>query len=48
VPNLYRDIARYPATFLIDRQGHLQPAPGPDHPFEELEAAVERLLNAGS
>ncbi len=48
VPNLYRDIARYPATFLIDRQGRLQPAPGPDHPFEELQAAVERLLNAGS
>ncbi len=48
VPNLYRDIARYPATFLIDRQGRLQPAPGPDHPFEELQAAVERLLKAGS
>lgn len=48
VPNLYRDIARYPATFLIDRQGRLQPAPGPDHPFEELQADVERLLKAGS
>jgi peroxiredoxin len=48
VPSLYRDIARYPATFLIDRQGRLQPAPGPDHPFEELQAAVERLLKAGS
>ena len=48
VPNLYRDIARYPATFLIDRQGRLQPAPGPDHPFEELQAAVDRLLKAGS
>ena len=48
VPSLYRDIARYPATFLIDRQGRLQPAPGPDQPFEELQAAVQRLLNAGS
>ncbi len=48
VPNLYRDIARYPATFLIDREGRLQPAPGPDHPFEELQAEVERLLKAGS
>jgi len=48
VPNLYRDIARYPATFLIDRQGRLQPAPGPDHPFEELQAEVEGLLKAGS
>ena len=48
VPNLYRDIARYPATFLIDRQGRLQPAPSPDQPFEELQAAVDRLLKAGS
>jgi peroxiredoxin len=48
VPNLYRDIAKYPATFLIDRQGRLQPAPGPDRPFEELQAAVDRLLNASS
>ena len=48
VPKLYRDIARYPATFLIDRQGHLQPAPSPDKPFEELQTAVGRLLDAGS
>jgi peroxiredoxin len=48
VPNLYRDIARYPAIFLIDRQGRLQPAPGPDQPFEKVEAAVEALLNNGS
>jgi peroxiredoxin len=48
VPSLYRDIARYPATFLIDRQGRLQPAPGPDQPFEELQTAVDRLLKAGS
>jgi thiol-disulfide isomerase/thioredoxin len=48
VPNLYRDIARYPATFLIDRQGRLQPAPGPDQPFEELQAAVDHLLKTGS
>ena len=48
VPSLYRDIARYPATFVIDRQGNLQPAPGPDQPFEELEAEVERLLKESS
>ena len=48
VPNLYRDIARYPAIFLIDRQGRLQPAPGPDQPFEKVEAAVEALLKSGS
>jgi peroxiredoxin len=48
VPNLYRDIARYPAIFLIDRQGRLQPAPGPDQPFEKVEAAVDALLNSAS
>ena len=48
VPSLYRDIARYPAIFLIDRQGLLQPAPGPDQPFEKLEAAVDALLHNGS
>lgn len=44
VPSLYRDIARYPAIFLIDRKGRLQPAPGPDQPFEKVEAAVDALL----
>jgi peroxiredoxin len=48
VPNLYRDIARYPAIFLIDRQGRLQPAPGPDQPFAKVEAAVDALLATGS
>ena len=45
VPNLYRDIARYPAIFLIDRSGRLQSAPGPDQPFEKLEAVVDVLLS---
>jgi thiol-disulfide isomerase/thioredoxin len=48
VPNLYRDIARYPAIFLIDRLGRLQPAPSPDQPFEKVEAAVDALLNNDS
>lgn len=48
VPSMYRDIARYPAIFLIDRNGRLQPAPGPDQPFDKVEAAVDDLLNAGS
>jgi peroxiredoxin len=48
VPNLYRDIARYPAIFLIDRRGKLQPAPSPDQPFEKVEAAVDALLKSGS
>ena len=47
VPNLYRDIARYPAIFLIDRKGQLQPAPGPDQSFEKVEAAVDGLLKTG-
>jgi thiol-disulfide isomerase/thioredoxin len=45
VPNFYRDIARYPAIFLVDRRGKLQPAPGPDQPFANVEAAVDALLN---
>jgi thiol-disulfide isomerase/thioredoxin len=44
VPGMYRNIASYPATFLIDRQGRLQPAPSSEQPFEQLEAAVEALL----
>ena len=48
VPNIYRDIVRYPAIFLIDRRGRLQPAPGPDQPFEKVEAAIDALLSSGS
>src|SRR5579864_1010166 len=48
IPNLYRDIARYPAIFLIDRDGKLQPAPSPDQPFERVEAAVDALLKSRS
>jgi peroxiredoxin len=44
VPSFYRDIARYPAIFLIDRGGKLQSAPSPDQPFEEVESAVDELL----
>ena len=45
VPNLYRDIARYPAIFIIDRSGRLQSAPSQDQPFEKLEAVVDALLS---
>ncbi len=48
IPSLYRDIARYPAIFLINRSGKLQPAPSPDQPFEKVEAAVDALLKSGS
>jgi len=44
VPSQYTDIQRWPALFLIDRQGHLQPvAQGGAH-FAEVEATVETLL----
>lgn len=48
VPQLYREIVRYPAIFLIDRKGRLQPAPGPEQPFEKVELAVDALLNSAS
>jgi thiol-disulfide isomerase/thioredoxin len=44
LPNLYRDIARYPAIFLVDRNGNLQPAPDPGLPFEKITATVDALL----
>jgi len=48
VPSLYRDIARYPAIFLIDRNGDLQPAPPPGQGFDQLAASVDGLLHRGS
>ena len=45
VPDIYRNTARFPANFLIDREGRLQPAPGTEEPFEKLEAAVNMLLH---
>jgi len=44
----FREVVRYPAFFLIDRKGQLQPAPGPDQPFEKAAAAVDALLNGSS
>lgn len=48
VPEIYSQTARYPANFLIDRNGKLQPAPSVDQPFENLEAAVDALLQGRS
>lgn len=48
VPSFYRDVARYPAIFLIDRKGRLQPAPGPGQPFESVTAAVDALIGGGA
>ncbi len=44
VPEIFSTSARYPSNFLIDRRGLLQPAPSTDQPFENLVAAVDRLL----
>lgn len=44
VPTIFTETARYPANFLIDRNGRLQPAPSVDQPFEKLEQAVDALL----
>jgi peroxiredoxin len=44
VPSLYRDIQRWPALFLIDREGRLQPVAQAGEPFEKVEAAVDALM----
>jgi peroxiredoxin len=48
VPSLYRDISRYPATFLIDREGRLQPAPDPEQSFDKLVSSVDSLLGSSA
>ena len=44
MPDIYVETARWPATFLIDREGLLHPAPSTEQPFSALEAAVDRML----
>ena len=44
VPEIYQTTARYPANYLIDREGRLQPAPSTEQPFENLVVAVDALL----
>ena len=44
VPELFSTSARYPANFVIDRDGLLQSAPSTDEPFENLVTLVDRLL----
>jgi peroxiredoxin len=48
VPSLYRDIARYPATFLVDREGYLHPAPDPEQSFDKLVSSVDSLLGSNA
>lgn len=45
IPGLYRYVAGYPTTFVIDRQGILQPAIGGDQSLEKLDKAIVALLN---
>ena len=47
VPALYREIAKYPAIFLIDREGNLQPSPNQSQGFGGVEEAVDSLVNDG-
>lgn len=44
VPALYRDIAKYPAIFLIDREGNLQPLPSAESGFDEIAKVADGLL----
>src|ERR1019366_8865567 len=39
VPDFYRDVARYPALFLVDRDGQLQPLSESGESFTSIEAA---------
>jgi hypothetical protein len=48
VPDFYRDVARYPALFLVDRDGQLQPLPESGESFTSIEAAVDKLLEVPS
>jgi cytochrome c biogenesis protein CcmG/thiol:disulfide interchange protein DsbE len=45
VPAFYREIVRYPAIFLIDREGRLHPSPNDSQGFGNVEEAVDSLLN---
>jgi hypothetical protein len=47
VPDFYREIAKYPAIFLIDREGRLHPSPNESQGFRNVEEAVDNLLNGG-
>ena len=48
VPEFYKDIVRYPAFILIDRNGQLQTAPSADEGLAKLQAVVDGLLKGNS
>jgi peroxiredoxin len=45
VPAFYREIAKYPTIFLIDRKGNLKSAPNQSQGFQNVEEAVGALLS---
>jgi len=47
VPAFYREIAKYPTNFLIDRKGRLKPAPNQSQGFQKVEETVGALLTEG-
>jgi hypothetical protein len=47
VPAFYREIAKYPAIFLIYREGRLEPSPDESQGFGNVEEAVDSLLKEG-
>ena len=47
VPAFYREIAKYPTIFLIDRKGNLKSAPNQSQGFQRVEEAVGALLSPG-
>ena len=47
VPGFYRDVAKFPASFLIDRDGRLQPLPQ-DGDIAAIKNQVDRLLSSGA
>lgn len=48
VPDFYKDIVRYPAFILIDRNGQLQTAPSPEEGLAKLQVAIDALLKGNS
>ncbi|HKR85189.1 MAG TPA: hypothetical protein VJS37_13610, partial [Terriglobales bacterium] len=45
IPGLYRCVASYPTTFVIDRRGILQPAMGGEQSLEKLDKVIVSLFN---
>jgi thiol-disulfide isomerase/thioredoxin len=48
IPAIYRQVAAYPTTFLIDRQGQLQRGVEGEKSFAELEGAAISLLGSNA